>query len=346
MSIEKGDSDLVLQVNDLHVSFPTPDGVVKAVNGISFSVRAGQTMGIVGESGSGKSVTASTIMGLTNKKSAQISGAILVGGIDVLQADERSIRALRGQDMAMVFQDPMSALNPYYTVGNQIAEAFAVHHPKSSKKERKEIALEMLNKVGIPNPVRRLEEYPHQFSGGMRQRIVIAIALVNNPRLLIADEPTTALDVTVQAQILELMLKLQQEFGSAIILITHDLGVVAEAVDDVMVMYAGQAMEKSKVQTLFDVPTHPYTRGLMGAVRSLDDSRRGSLHTIPGSPPSLISLPSGCSFRTRCEFASSLGDTCSTSAPALRHLAEVDSYSACHLPAAELIALGDKGKVS
>jgi peptide/nickel transport system ATP-binding protein len=243
-------SELVLQVKDLNVSFSTVDGVVQAVNGISFDVRKGQTLGIVGESGSGKSVTASAIMGLINKKSADMSGSILLGGLDVLTAQERDIRALRGREAAMVFQDPMSALNPYYTVGKQIAEAYEVHHPKSTKKERQLIALDMLAKVGLPKPSECIDEYPHQFSGGMRQRIVIAIALVNNPRLLIADEPTTALDVTVQAQILELMMNLQQEFGSAIILITHDLGVVAEVADEVMVMYAGQTMESSKVQTL------------------------------------------------------------------------------------------------
>ena len=346
MSDEVRKGDVVLEVKDLSVGFPTPDGLVQAVNGVSFSVSSGQTLGIVGESGSGKSVTASTIMGLTNQKSANVLGSIKVGGIDILRADEPTVRGLRGQEMAMVFQDPMSALNPYYTVGNQIGEAYAVHHPGCTKKERREIALGMLNKVGIPNPIQRIDEYPHQFSGGMRQRIVIAIALVNNPRLLIADEPTTALDVTVQAQILELMKSLQQEFGSAIILITHDLGVVAEAVDDVMVMYAGRSMEKASVTTLFDNPSHPYTRGLMGAVRSLDHSSRGSLHTIPGSPPSLISLPSGCSFRPRCDLAASLGDTCSLKVPSMRRVEPIGSLSACHLDDQQLVNLTKKNFAS
>ncbi|MEY3148655.1 MAG: hypothetical protein RL688_1874 [Actinomycetota bacterium] len=333
-------SELVLQVKDLKVSFSTVDGVVQAVNGISFDVREGQTLGIVGESGSGKSVTASAIMGLINKKSADMSGSILLGGLDVLTAQEREIRALRGREAAMVFQDPMSALNPYYTVGKQIAEAYEVHHPKSSKKERQLIALDMLAKVGLPKPSECIDEYPHQFSGGMRQRIVIAIALVNNPRLLIADEPTTALDVTVQAQILELMMNLQQEFGSAIILITHDLGVVAEVADEVMVMYAGQTMESSKVQTLFDTPSHPYTRGLLGSVRSLDNSERGALHTIAGNPPSMISLPGGCPFHPRCEFSTSMNDLCNTVQPTLRLLPATGSESACHLNDDQLLSLG------
>lgn len=333
-------SELVLQVKDLKVSFSTVDGVVQAVNGISFDVREGQTLGIVGESGSGKSVTASAIMGLLNKKSADMSGSILLGGLDVLTAQEREIRALRGREAAMVFQDPMSALNPYYSVGKQIAEAYEVHHPKSTKKERQLIALDMLAKVGLPKPSECIDEYPHQFSGGMRQRIVIAIALVNNPRLLIADEPTTALDVTVQAQILELMMNLQQEFGSAIILITHDLGVVAEVADEVMVMYAGQTMESSKVQTLFDTPSHPYTRGLLGSVRSLDNSERGALHTIAGNPPSMISLPGGCPFHPRCGFAASMNGLCATVQPTLRVLPATGSESACHLNDDQLLSLG------
>ena len=333
-------SELVLQVKDLKVSFSTADGIVQAVNGISFDVRKGQTLGIVGESGSGKSVTASSIMGLINKNSADMSGSILLGGLDVLTAQEREIRALRGREAAMVFQDPMSALNPYYTVGKQIAEAYEVHHPKSSKKERQLVALDMLAKVGLPKPSECIDEYPHQFSGGMRQRIVIAIALINNPRLLIADEPTTALDVTVQAQILELMMNLQQEFGSAIILITHDLGVVAEVADEVMVMYAGQTMESSKVQSLFDAPSHPYTRGLLGSVRSLDNSERGALHTIAGNPPSMISLPGGCPFHPRCEFAASMNGLCATVQPTLRVRPATGSESACHLNDDQLQSLG------
>jgi peptide/nickel transport system ATP-binding protein len=233
----------------------------------------------------------------------------------------------------------LSALNPYYTVGKQIAEAYLVHHPESSKAEARSITLEMLKKVGIPNPEKRIDEYPHQFSGGMRQRIVIAIALINNPKVLIADEPTTALDVTVQAQILDLMKELQKEFNMAIILITHDLGVIAEAAQEVLVMYGGRIVEQSTVDALFSEPTHPYAWGLLGAVNSLELSDRGSLATIPGSPPSLISLPAGCSFNPRCAHSSEI---CTTDVPALRVVGSQGSVTACHLPNDEIISLGRK----
>ena len=278
-------------------------------------------------------------MRLNNSSTATTSGSILISGVDVLTAEESDVRRIRGSEIAMIFQDPLSALNPYYTVGKQIAEAYLVHHPQSSKAEARSITLEMLKKVGIPNPEKRIDEYPHQFSGGMRQRIVIAIALINNPKVLIADEPTTALDVTVQAQILDLMKELQKEFNMAIILITHDLGVIAEAAQEVLVMYGGRIVEQSTVDALFSEPTHPYAWGLLGAVNSLELSGRGSLATIPGSPPSLISLPAGCSFNPRCAHSSEI---CTTDVPALRVVGSQGSVTACHLPNDEIISLGRK----
>jgi len=257
--------------------------------------------------------------------------------VDVLTADESEVRRVRGSEVAMIFQDPLSALNPYYTVGKQIAEAYLVHHPHVSKSEARAVTLEMLKKVGIPNPEKRIDEFPHQFSGGMRQRIVIAIALINNPKVLIADEPTTALDVTVQAQILDLMKELQTEFNMAIVLITHDLGVIAEAAKDVLVMYGGRVVERSTVEALFSEPTHPYAWGLLGAVNSLSSSGRGALATIAGSPPSLIALPSGCSFNPRCAYAS---DVCRTEVPLLRSIGLQGSVTACHLPDVEILSIG------
>ena len=249
--------EIVLSVKNLSVVFHTPDGDVVAVNDVSFDLHSGETLGIVGESGSGKSVTASSIMRLNNLSTASTTGSIVVSGVDILTASEDEVRRLRGSEVAMIFQDPLSALNPYYTVGKQIAEAYLVHHPEASKTDARRVTLEMLKKVGIPNPEKRIDEYPHQFSGGMRQRIVIAIALINNPKVLIADEPTTALDVTVQAQILDLIKDLQAEFKMAVILITHDLGVIAESAQNVLVMYAGRIVERSTVNALFSEPTHP-----------------------------------------------------------------------------------------
>ena len=330
-------NEVVLSVKNLSVVFHTPDGDVAAVSDVSFDLRSGETLGIVGESGSGKSVTASSIMRLNNSVTASTSGSILISGVDILTADESDVRRVRGSEVAMIFQDPLSALNPYYTVGKQIAEAYLVHHPLVSKSDARAVTLEMLKKVGIPNPEKRIDEFPHQFSGGMRQRIVIAIALINNPKVLIADEPTTALDVTVQAQILDLMKELQAEFNMAIVLITHDLGVIAEAAKDVLVMYGGRVVERSTVEALFSEPTHPYAWGLLGAVNSLSSSGRGALATIAGSPPSLIALPSGCSFNPRCSYAS---DICRSEVPSLRPIGAQGSVAACHLPDSEILTIG------
>jgi len=333
---------VVLSVKNLSVVFHTPDGDVVAVNDVSFDLRSGETLGIVGESGSGKSVTASSIMRLNNSNTASTSGSIFVSGVDVLSAQESEVRRIRGSEVAMIFQDPLSALNPYYTVGRQVAEAYLVHHPQAKKAESRLVTLEMLKKVGIPNPEKRIDEFPHQFSGGMRQRIVIAIALINNPKVLIADEPTTALDVTVQAQILDLMKELQAEFNMAIVLITHDLGVIAEAAKDVLVMYGGRVVERSTVDALFSEPTHPYAWGLLGAVNSLGKNGRGALATIAGSPPSLIALPPGCSFNPRCSYAS---DICRTEIPLLRGVGTQGSVAACHLPDGDILTIG-RGVVS
>lgn len=325
-------SDTALSVQNLSVTFRTPDGEVHAVSDVSFDLRAGQTLGIVGESGSGKSVTASSIMRLNTATTARTQGKILIGGVDILSATEEEVRRTRGREVAMVFQDPMSALNPYYSIGDQIAEAFLAHHPDATKTEARSVSLEMLAKVGIPNPGRRIDEYPHQLSGGMRQRIVIAIALVNNPRILIADEPTTALDVTVQAQILELIMELRRSEGMSVILITHDLGVVAETADDVLVMYGGRIVERADVGSLFSRPTHPYSWGLLRSVLSLSESGSTDLFAISGTPPSMISPPSGCSFHPRCPHADSLGTKCITEVPALNVVSSSKSESACHLP--------------
>ena len=333
----------LISVRDLHVSFHTQDGVVKAVDGVSFDVMPGETLGIVGESGSGKSVTANAIMRLNFGTQVDVSGQIFMNDRNLLEADDEELRLMRGRQMAMVFQDPLTALNPFYTIGSQIAEAYLIHHPKAKKSEVREVVLNAMVKVGIPEPVKRMDSYPHEFSGGMRQRIVIAIALVNNPQLLIADEPTTALDVTVQAQILELIGTLQEEYGSAVMLITHDLGVIAETADRVMVMYAGHAVELAEVNDLFETPTHPYTVGLLGSVHSLDGSTRGSLQTISGAPPSLINLPSGCAFHPRCRFELGEDSACRTAAPQLHSVGK--SQSACHLPDEQLVQLGTKGGV-
>ena len=305
-----------LEVKNLCVNFPTDDGLVKAVDNLSFSVEKGKTLGIVGESGSGKSVTSLAILGLHKGSKAQVSGQIFVGGVEVNSSSESDVRKLRGNQMAMIFQDSLTALNPYYTIGDQIVEAYQVHN-KVSKAEAKKHAIEMLDRVGIPEPQKRVDDYPHQFSGGMRQRSMIAMALSCNPSLLIADEPTTALDVTVQAQILELLRQLQKDFGTAIILITHDLGVVAETADDVLLMYAGKAVEYGSVRDVLQKPQHPYGWGLLTSIPRLTGDPDKKLAAIPGTPPSLISVPSGCAFHPRCSYVSTVGAACSATVPDL-----------------------------
>jgi peptide/nickel transport system ATP-binding protein len=319
----------LLEVKDLRVHFPTEDGLVKSVDGLDFSLPRGRTLGIVGESGSGKSVTSLAILGLHKRTRAQVSGQILLRDTDIVTASEERVRRLRGNKMAMIFQDPLSSMHPYYTVGNQIMEAYRVHNHVSKRAARAR-AIEMLDVVGIPQPDRRVDDYPHQFSGGMRQRAMIAMALSCNPELLIADEPTTALDVTVQAQILELMKTLQREFDSALILITHDLGVVADVADDILVMYAGRAVEYGPAEDLFRRPEHPYTWGLLTSVPRLDREREERLRPIQGTPPSLINLPPGCKFHPRCPYAERLGEICWTVEPELMEGPNRHS-TRCHL---------------
>jgi peptide/nickel transport system ATP-binding protein len=306
-----------LDVRDLKVHFPTDDGLVKSVDGVSFSVEEGKTLAIVGESGSGKSVTMQAVMGLHRGSRARMSGEVWLDGVELLGASDETVRVRRGSTMSMIFQDPLSALHPYYTIGNQIIEGYRVHN-SVSKKDARAHTIEMLDLVGIPNASRRVDQYPHEFSGGMRQRAMIAMALINNPKLLIADEPTTALDVTVQAQILELMKNLQRDFGSAIVLITHDLGVVADIADDVFVMYGGKAVETGSAADVFFDASHPYAWGLLNSMPRLDRERAQRLDPIPGNPPSLITLPSGCAFHPRCAFVEEVGgNRCSTEVPAL-----------------------------
>ena len=292
----------LLEVADLSVSFETEDGVVRAVDGVSFSVARGRTLGIVGESGCGKSVANLTILGLTRAPNARISGRIAFEGRDLLGLDEEGLRGVRGSQIAMVFQDPLSSLHPLYRVGAQIVEAILAHQdtPEATARRR---AIELLGEVGIPNPESRVDDYPHEFSGGMRQRAMIAMALANEPKLLIADEPTTALDVTTQAQILSLIDRLQVEHRMAVILITHDLGVVAENADEVAVMYAGRIVERAPVETVFAAPQHPYTWGLLRSIPRMDSDSAAGLTPIPGQPPSLITVPPGCSFHPRCPYA-------------------------------------------
>jgi oligopeptide/dipeptide ABC transporter ATP-binding protein len=289
----------LLEVSGLSVRFATDDGVLTAVDDLSFAVEPGRTLGIVGESGSGKSVANLTILGLTQKENAEVEGRIVFDGQDLTTLSPEGMRSVRGREIAMVFQDPITSLHPFYKVGTQIVEAIKAHAPASND-EAKTRAIEMLELVGIPDAARRFGEYPHEFSGGMRQRAMIAMALVNEPKLLIADEPTTALDVTIQAQILRLLEQLQEELGMAVILITHDLGVIAEVADDVLVMYGGRVVESGTLDQIFYDPQHPYTWGLLGSVTRLDRDRSQRLSQIKGQPPSLISPPEGCHFRPRC----------------------------------------------
>jgi peptide/nickel transport system ATP-binding protein len=328
-----------LQVKDLCVAFPTEDGAVKAADGISFELNQGETLAIVGESGSGKSVTNLAIMGLHNRAKTQISGSININlpdrSIDVISSTEDEVRKLRGSTMSMIFQDPMSSLHPYYSVGDQISEAWRLYN-SGSKADGIKRATEMIDLVGIPDAAKRVREFPHQFSGGMRQRVMIAMALVNNPKLLIADEPTTALDVTVQSQIMQLLKDMQKEFNMAILLVTHDLGVVAQVADRVCVMYAGKIVEQAKIDEIYYHPAQPYTVGLLQSIPRVDQLQGKRLTAIQGQPPSLINLPQGCSFAERCEFKKHVaGNLCTEVAPLLEEKAN-SHFARCHLSAAQI----------
>jgi peptide/nickel transport system ATP-binding protein len=320
----------LLEVKDLKVVFPTEDGLVKAVDGVSFSVSPGETLGVVGESGSGKSVTFLTVMGLVTKREARISGQVLFRGQDLLKLPDEEIREIRGAKISMIFQDPLTALNPVHRVGNQIAEVF-IAHGKLSKKEALEESINLLQLVGIPQPRDRARQYPHEFSGGMRQRAMIAMALALNPDVLIADEPTTALDVTVQAQILDLIDRLKEEFDASVVMVTHDLGVVAEHCDEIMVMYAGRIVEYGDRRDIYYGAHHPYTWGLMQSISRIDQERSERLRPIKGQPPSLINVPRGCPFHPRCPYVM---DICRTEVPPLLP-SNGHHAAACHLPLAE-----------
>jgi peptide/nickel transport system ATP-binding protein len=328
------DPEAFLEVRDLQVRFPTDDGLVRAVNGLSFSLRPGETLGIVGESGSGKSVTSLAIMGLHKGSRAQVEGEIWLDGDELVSMRVEEMRRLRGNKVSMIFQDPLSAMHPFYRIGDQLVEAYLVHNDVS-KAVAKKRAVDMLDRVGIPSPASRYHDYPHQFSGGMRQRAMIAMALMCDPRLLIADEPTTALDVTVQAQILDLMNDLQKEFNSAIIIITHDLGVVAQMAQKLVVMYGGRVVEAGDVRDIFYRPEHPYTWGLLGSIPRITGGG-DRLKSIKGSPPSLINLPTGCPFHPRCDFRDKVpGDACVTDVPELLQIGATAHAARCHIPSPE-----------
>ncbi len=317
----------LLEVKELQTHFRTDDGVVKAVDGVSFSLDKGKILGIVGESGCGKSMTSLSIMRLLNEGTGcKISGRILFEGTDLLQLTEKEMHRIRGNQISMIFQEPMTSLNPLFTIGDQIMESVMLHQG-ANKKTARDKAIEMLQLVGIPSPEKRVDVYPHQLSGGMRQRVMIAIALACNPRLLIADEPTTALDVTIQAQILDLMRKLREELGTSIILITHDLGVVAEMVDEIAVMYCGKVVEQADVHSLFEAPQHPYTQGLLRSIPQLDGVV-DRLPIIPGMVPSPAQMPVGCAFHPRCEYAN---EQCQTVLPPL-HAAAGEHWVRCFRP--------------
>jgi len=326
-SIEGWQGLALLEVKDLHVSFPTDDGLVQAVRGVSFKVEPGETLGIVGESGSGKSVATQTIMGLT--RGAEVSGQALFEGRDLLTMSRDDMVGIRGAKIGMIFQDPLSSLHPFYRVGWQIIEMIRLHDKAITKAAARKRAIELLELVGIPQPDRRVDDYPHQFSGGMRQRAMIAMAMALNPALLIADEPTTALDVTVQAQVLQMISKLQEEFGTAVILITHDLGVIADVADEVVVMYGGMVMEQADRVTIFTAHHHPYTEGLLQSLPAYGGERE-RLRPIPGQPPSPISPLPGCPFAPRCAYVM---DRCRTEQPPLAVAGTAPSHlSACWLP--------------
>jgi oligopeptide/dipeptide ABC transporter ATP-binding protein len=324
-------SGAVLEVSELTVRFPTDDGILTAVDRISFEVRQGETLGIVGESGSGKSVTSMAILGLLPSY-AIIEGSIRFRGEELIGRPENELRSIRGREIAMIFQDALASLNPVHRVGRQIAEAIGVHHPELSKERQRDQAMSLLRDVGIPNVDERYDQYPHQYSGGMRQRAMIAMSIANEPLLLIADEPTTALDVTVQAQVMDVIARIQSRTHSSMILITHDLGVVAGSADRILVMYAGRQVEIGDVDEVFYSPSHPYTRGLLASLPRLDRRRDGAkLERISGQPPSLLHLPPGCAFSPRCSYADP-GGLCDTQRPELQAVSG-SHQSSCHFAA-------------
>lgn len=323
----------VLEIRDLHVTFDTPLGDLQAVRGVDFDISPGELTGVVGESGSGKSVTFLAAMGLLPSR-AKVSGSVVLDGEELVGASSRRLRSVRGRLMSMIFQDPLSALNPVHRVGNQISEMLQAHQ-KMSNKEAGSRSVELLELVGIPQPGERALQYPHEFSGGMRQRVVIAMAIANNPKVLIADEPTTALDVTVQAQILEVIQRVQEKFGTAVVLITHDLGVIARVASRVNVMYAGRNVEKGEVDALFDHSSHPYTRGLLNSLPREGTER---LEPITGFPPNMLRPPSGCSFSPRCQFSQ---PACETTLPDLRRFGDLET--AC-IRAEEIFVTGVSGQ--
>lgn len=341
MNSREGEPMSLLSVRDLRVEFETAAGVVKAVDGLSFDVARGETLAILGESGSGKSVTAQAVMGLVPRPAGRVaSGEIVYDGRDLLHEDPSYVRRLRGNEIAMVFQDPLSSLNPVFRVGYQIGEMYR-RHQGASRKAARAAAIELMTRVGIPAAGERVDDYPHQFSGGMRQRIMIAMALALSPRLLVADEPTTALDVTVQAQIMKLLADLQHEEGMSLILITHDLGVVADVADRAVIMYAGRVVEAGEIREVYDHAAHPYTRGLMASIPELESSQE-RLTPVRGVPPNLLALPSGCSFHPRCPFAT---DKCRTDDPSLRVVGgrPGSHHAACHY--AEEVVSGEREPV-
>ncbi|MEZ5218165.1 MAG: ABC transporter ATP-binding protein [Ilumatobacteraceae bacterium] len=313
-------SDAVLSIRDLRVDFKTPNGLVQAVRGVDVEVHAGEALGVVGESGSGKSVTFLAALGLL-PKSARITGSSMIGGVQTVGANRRTMNKVRGQKVAMIFQDPLSALNPVHRIGDQIVEMLRAHHHAMSDRDAMVRAITLLDEVGIPQPDQRARQFPHEFSGGMRQRVMIAMALANSPEVIIADEPTTALDVTVQAQILEVLDRIRVSHNTAVVMITHDLGVIARIADRVQVMYAGRVVERTDVNTLFVHPTHPYTQGLLHSIPRPGLNR---LEPIPGSPPNMLRPPSGCAFRPRCPYAAPV---CAGQLPELRE--KDDSMTAC-----------------
>jgi peptide/nickel transport system ATP-binding protein len=339
VTVDPETDDRYLVVEDLTVSFPTEDGMLSAVKGLSYSVKRGQTLGIVGESGSGKSVSSLAVMGLHDPKSSRITGSIRLGGTEVVGLEEARMRKLRGSAASMIFQDALAALHPFYKIGTQLQEAYLVHHPKASQKDARRKAIEMLDRVGIPQPDARVDDFPHQFSGGMRQRAMIAMGLINDPALIFADEPTTALDVTVQAQILDLLNDLQREFQSAVIMITHDLGVIAEMADEVLVMYAGRAVEHGPAKEVLTHPQMPYTWGLLSSIPDVSADIEARLIPIPGNPPSLLNPPSGCAFHPRCAHRDKVpGDLCTTTLPELEDTPGPGMHlKRCHLADPETI---------